>query len=410
MKNELLQAASAPSGACGKAHPSGRNLASRRRQSAGLLTTCLAVVGAGQLAVAIAPIDQVVPDSYRFNAGPPVTDYSLYSVVDFGTTANPAGDYGTGEIVAKTTDGANFYAYILTADHVACVGGYGNNFVGIGVNNGVNTGTWLQDSLVAAGGPAAVPGVNFEDLAIVRVNLTGNQALWNALTPLQLANPSQRPTQVGNLFTEYGYGLTGTPGTFNPTNRTPLVGGTPGYASAASDFQLRFQDNTVAALLNNQNGGAAKPTSNNAGNNYIEPLLAWDVVAPANANFQGTSFGGDSGGPYLTSFPSSITINRGGTNYNGILLTDYIDAVHVLGNDPSLNGDVNDGVFINQANYDWIISEVPEPSSLAVMAAGSCVACLWYRRSSRGYRTTQRQCLAPGDRPVSRGPTQADHN
>jgi hypothetical protein len=381
MKNELLQAPDTPSRAGGNAHTSGQSLDPRRRQSAGLVAACLALVSAGQLAVAIAPSDQVVPDSYRFNAGDP-SFFSLYSVVDFGKAFSPTGDYGSGAIVSKTTDGNNYYAFVLTADHVAADGGYGNNFVGIGVNNGVNTGIWLQNTLVAAGGPGAVAGVNFEDLAIVRVTLP-TATLYNALTPLQLANPSQRPTQVGSMFTEYGYGLTGTPGTFNPTTRLPQVGGTPGYASAASDFQLRFQNNNVAALLNNQNGGAALPTSANAGNNYKEPLLAWNVVAPANPNFQGTSFGGDSGGPYLTSYPSSITINRGGTNYDGIMLTDYIDAVHVLGSNPSINGDVNDGVLINQANYDWIMSVIPEPSTVTVMAAAGCVACLWRRRNGR---------------------------
>jgi hypothetical protein len=116
----------------------------------------------------------------------------------------------------------------------------------------------------------------------------------------------------------------------------------------------------------------------------------WNTVAPANLNGYGTSFGGDSGGPYLSSFPSNITVNRGGGNVNILNLTEYIVAVHVWGTTvqfggapTKFNGMQNAGVYIDLPDYRWIRTSirpcVPEPSSLGLLLAGG-LAMLIHRR------------------------------
>jgi len=215
------------------------------------------------------------------------------------------------------------------------------------------------------------------------VNNAAALAVYNSVVPLQVANPMTRPTNVGDIFTEYGYGDTGT--TF------VSGGGTAGYAQADSNFIKRFQNNTVVQIT----GNVAAP---NNGGIYTEQQVIWNTIAPANNNGQGTSFAGDSGGPYLTSFPSNITITRNGSQVTiPNVLTDFIDAVHVWGTTRTigaqtvkLNGDQNGGVYINQADYNWIETNlancgVPEPSSATALLIGSLALLIWRvpRRLSR---------------------------
>jgi hypothetical protein len=49
-----------------------------------------------------------------------------------------------------------------------------------------------------------------------------------------------------------------------------------------------------------------------------------------------------------------------------------------------LNGDDEYGVYINQANYNWLMSEeVPEPSSDLLVLLGGCALAGFARRAYR---------------------------
>ena len=334
-----------------------------------VIAACLALAGTAQLAPAIAPSDQVVPDANLINPDPDDPNYSLYSIVDITQNSDGTGTSGTGSIIDTYVSNNVDYAYVLTADHVADIGGY-KNYVGIGVNNGSWTHGYpagFQETLVATGGPNT--NTYFEDIAIMRVTLGAQataSALFDSITPLNVANPFLMATTNGQQITEYGYGLTGNAGTF---------GGTAGYSSTSVPYYLRFQNNTVLNITAIGDAGYKDVPDSLNPTNYSEPLLNWKVVAPANNNLSGTSFGGDSGGPYLTTSSTLIPVTRNGiiiSNYNE--QTDYIDAIHVLGYDPSLNGQTNSGVYIDQANYNWIMTQIPEPSTLALAVTALCVA------------------------------------
>jgi hypothetical protein len=325
-----------------------------------MVATGLVLSAAVPLAWAIAPSDQTV--GFQFDTA----NSPYYSVVEIAQNADGSGGTGTGAIIGKATIGSSEYAYVLTADHVADMGGY-NNFVGLGVCDDswtARNSQGFQETLVAAGGPN--PTSYFEDLAIMRIDLTAYPGVYTSLTPLNVVNPSQ--SSGPSSFTEYGYGDTGAPGVTG--------NGVAGYSQVNRDFTLGFQNNTTLGLtITNYTAQVASNISLNANKPYQEPLLEWTAVAPANNFLQGTSFPGDSGGPYLSTLGTLIPVNRGGTvisNYSE--MSDGLDAVHVLGFSPSLNGQTNDGVYINQANYDWIMSQIPEPSAASLVMAGICLA------------------------------------
>jgi hypothetical protein len=319
------------------------------------------------VALAGAPADQIVsPD-------PP--GGSLYSVVDFLLNGANS-DNGTGSIINKyvDTNGIGHFC-VLTADHVIA----GNvNRVAVGSNGGAPppASQILSYTIVARGGSTGTEDMALVDATVGNLSTTpAALTLYNNVTPLQVANPSQRPVHTNDLFTEYGYGNTGV-AVNDPTR--PL-GQRDGYSVVNSSFVKRFQNNTVLGIT----GDLASPGG------YTEEQVLWNTVAPANNNGYGTSFGGDSGGPYLSSYPSQITVNRGGTNIGILNLTDYIVAVHLGGTtvqfngvDTKFNGMGNWGAYIDQDDYNWMLPCIPEPSGFVFAALGGVWLLIRRRRGS----------------------------
>ena len=377
----------------------------RTRNTSVWLASLLIVAGSARLALAIGPDYQVVPNAVT--ASTPAS-----SVVDFLRSNTDTTDNGTGAIFTKFASNGVDYADILTADHVgsdSAAGGY-NAWVGIGVNNdtaptaGGATPNLFKEMLLSAGGPN--PGVNFEDLNIVQIALgAANNAnainLFNSIIPMNISSPTINlfgTTGGTNApFTEYGYGYAGKP---------IVQAGTPGYGAYDRPFNVRFQNNKVTFVDTSYANRQTATTGLNAGNPYSEPLVHFSTIAPTNLLLQGTSFAGDSGGPYdyLSSQQLSVSNYYSGQLITNNLYTDYEFAVHVLGaasgattnllnydgttftnTKAKLNGDDNSGVYIDQANYNWIESfvVVPEPSSGLLVLVGGCVLAGFARLSNR---------------------------
>lgn len=375
-----------------------------------LFLSLLLVTGSVRLAQAIGPDYQILPTSLQSST-------TASSVVDFLTSSTSTTDDGTGTIINKYSSNGMDYAQILTADHVAGVGGY-TDWVGLQVNNdkqptaGGATPNLFQEQLLGAqpaggyslgiGGPN--PAMNFEDIDIVQITLGAAtnayvSSLFGGIAVMHISSPAinQLATLGTNslayTFTEYGYGYAGKP---------IVQGTTPGYAPYDRPFNLRFQNNTLTGITTNytQPGNKVPAGSQNSGA-YSEPLVQWKKIAPS-TQFQGTSLAGDSGGPYVYLNSQSLSItNYSGAAVRGSIYTDYQFAVHVLGTatgtnwttfnynstnnsttgKAKLNGDLNEGVFIDQANYNWIMSIVPEPSPAAIFATG--VSVLFFARRRR---------------------------
>jgi hypothetical protein len=338
-------------------------VAARIQEHAMRLRYQIAAVGVfaclSSAAYAIAPSDQVIV---------PTPGSSLYSVVDLFQGPNPTTDTGTGSIIGKMQVGDLGFFCVLTADHVITGGA---NYIGVGTSGGVPPppSQRLQFATVAAGGASGTEDLRIGSVTVGDIvhNPTA-AAVYNSVVPLQVANPMTRPLRVNDLFTEYGYGDTGT---------ATMVGGTPGYMRTASDFIQRFQNNSVLQITANM--AAPNPP-------YVEQQVLWNIVAPANNNGQGASLAGDSGGPYLSSFPSNTTIMRNGNPLSISILTDFIVGVHAFGNNAAviLNGDQSGGVYINQADFNWIENNMicgplPEPGSGGLLVIGSVGLAFWRR-------------------------------
>jgi hypothetical protein len=384
-----------------------------RRNTSVWLASLLILTGSAQLALAIGPDYQVMPSSSV--AGTPVS-----AVVDFLSNPTANSDFGTGEIFYKYASNGVDYAEILTADHVGSAGSAGYNaFVAIGANNGSAGANIFQEQFLPGapvsatisngiGGPTATS--NFEDLDIMQVNLgpvvtTSN--LFNSIVPMNILNPALYPaTLLTNAlpqyttFTQYGYGYAGLAVVGS------AGGSTPGYASYDKPFNLRFQDNNVTSVNTTYTSPFnATNFSQNANNPYSEPLVHYSTMAPPNLQLQGGGLQGDSGGPFDYLSSASVTVtNNSNVAINGVIYTDGQFAVFVGGHDTgtnytatnftppggtttvstSLAGNDQYGVYITQANYNWIISEeVPEPSSDLLVLIGGCVLAGFARRSYR---------------------------
>jgi hypothetical protein len=353
----------------------------------------LILSGSAQLALAVGPDYQVAP-------GALVTGSTVSSVVDFLNAPNANTDFGTGTVISKYRSGGDYYCNVLTADHVACdgPGGY-NAYVGFLLNGGILSGNVFQSSLLAAGGPN--PGVNFEDMAIVKIKLGGNDVgtLYNSIAPMDISNPAVNQLASGlnginSTFSQYGYGYAGVPGTYG-TAANPAVT-KPGYQPKDVPYNLRFQDNTLTSVdtAYTAQGYTVPAASSNTFATYNEPTLHYKAVAPPNAQFQGAHMSGDSGAPmvYLNSQQTSAT-NSANTVFTGNVFTDWQYGVIVAStktgtNAPglpgnTLNGDDEWGVFIDAGNYNWIISYVPEPSCGILFLLGGWTWVAVFRGRSR---------------------------
>jgi len=374
------------------------------------LASLLVLAGSARLALAIGPDYQVLPSSSA----------PASSVVDFMTSATANSDFGTGEIFWKYASNGFDYAEVLTADHVGSAGSAGYNaWVAIGANNNSAGANIFQEQFLPGapvsatisngiGGPTATS--NFEDLDIMQVQLgsvltTSN--LYNSITPMNLLNPTLYPTTIltnslpqYNTFTQYGYGYAG----LAVVGSAP--GSTPGYANYDKPFNLRFQNNVITSInTNNTSPFSASGFSQNGTSPYSEPLVHYSAIAPANALLQGVGLHGDSGGPFDYYSTATVTVTNNSNNpVTGVIDTDGQFAVFVGGPDTgtnytatnynppggttttttSLNGDDEYGVYINQANYNWLMSEeVPEPSSDLLVLLGGCALAGFARRAYR---------------------------
>jgi len=363
------------------------------------------MAGSARLALAIGPDYQVVPSAVTAST-------TASSVVDFLRASTDTTDNGTGSIINKFASNGVDYAMVLTADHVgsdSAAGGY-QAWVGIGVNNDTGptaagaTPNLFKETLLAAGGPN--PGANFEDLDVVLIALgavgSSNAInLYNSITPMHISSPviNQFGTTGGTnaSFTEFGYGYAGKP---------IVQAGTPGYGAYDRPFNVRFQNNKVTFVDPTYANRQTATTGLNSGNPYSEPLVHFNTLAPTNLLLQGTSFAGDSGGPYdyLSSQTMIVSNYYTGQIITNSSFTDWQFAVHVLGAasgsttnlldyngttftnvKAKLNGDDNSGVYIDQANYNWIQSfvAVPEPSSVLLVLFGGGVLTGFARLSNR---------------------------
>jgi PEP-CTERM motif-containing protein len=372
------------------------------------LASLLILTGSAQLALAIGPDYQVMPTASV--SGTPAS-----AVVDFLTTAGATSDFGTGDIIAKYASGGQDYADVITADHVAKGGTAAYNaYIAVGANNGSAGANVYQEQFLSGpavagvysngiGGPA--PASNFEDMDIVQINLGSvltSSNVFNSITPMNILNPALYPTTLFTnvlpqytTFTQYGYGYAG----------LTIVGATAGYASYDKPFNLRFQNNTVTSVVTNYTSPfSASGPSQNGTNPYSEPLIHYSTSAPPNLQLQGGGLQGDSGGPFDYLSSASVTVtNNSNVAINGTIFNDGQFAVFVGGHDTgtnytaanftppggtttapvSQNGDDQYGVYIDQSNYNWIMSEVPEPSSDLLVLLGGCVLVGFARRSYR---------------------------
>ena len=340
-----------------------------------LAVSTAAAVSICSMTWASAPNDQIITDT-AFPA--PST---LYSVVDILNSYNRDGTYtdiGTGSVIAKEDAGnGDGILYILTANHVVTAGakdiafGSGSTFPASSVFGISNPLQYLNEDidLVQATlniGFASKPGQD--------------RTLFNSITPITVSDPTTRPLQVNDPFTQYGYGNTGTAGNYTyPVNNLPY----PGYQEAASAGVKRFENNTVEALY-----PQSVATYNAA---YTQPSVEFNVGAPPNISGGGAAFPGDSGGPLLTSYPNSAATDRGDMS----VLTDFQSAVLVagtfVGTAPNLitfNQYDDTAVPIDAGLYNFLTTNAPiptpEPAALALMGIGGAALLLVRRRRKTG--------------------------
>ncbi|MBL9031938.1 MAG: hypothetical protein JNM80_09550 [Phycisphaerae bacterium] len=310
------------------------------------------------------------------------------------------GFIGSGTIIDKRPDpNPNFgWLCVLTANHVvdpqdpSIVAGGG--FTG---PHTIHVGNNLNSALESFGGasnivkygqrPVAQGGLGGVDIAVLGVRVPVNSPAYTLLTPVSMVavNPQQLVNDRAR-FSEIGFGGTGN---FGPG----------GITRAAFDGEKRFQNNEIERFENVNDGyynyqgiqwDMNKAAAPDPGGNH--PLL----VA------EGISYGGDSGGPYMTTnslFTSVSAFTRDGpndpTNWPGGLMEFYsnsIMAVHTRGNttrivgnlDPYTNLAANPpthtwgtGVPLTQARIDWIGQQcamIPAPTTLGVLFAAGIVA------------------------------------
>ena len=331
------------------------------------------------MALATAPIQQ------RTN---PNAGDNLFSVVNLLTNGAGTADVGTGSIIGTHLDADDVgYFCVLTAAHnfpSTMTMGFGD----LGRNGNTATAYSSTYPLVklSTGGST---GTKDLAVAVFRYGLEDNffdsvkeLGLWAApaISDSALKTYVSSGSTSITSFTEIGFGDTGVPH-YNTTGGTVQ----DGFTKQNSTGIQRFQNNTLTAVNVNANHG------------YIYTDYTWTPgpVSPGHPNLgTGSSFSGDSGGPYLMSSTASLTIS-GLTDVFGnpvgdqniTLNTDTIFAVHTFGdnNNPQLFSDPNiisGGVLLTAADEAWIeqVCTVPEPSTLALGGAGAVGMLFYWRR------------------------------
>jgi hypothetical protein len=321
-----------------------------------LLAPVFAIVGI----LSSMPAWATAPAPQRTN---PTQGTNLFSVVEMMATTAPTGigSYvGTGTIIDKwfeidyydDVQPAYGYFCIITADHnfpSSRAIAFGDA-PGIGAPDNrpkydivrVHRGGWNGRKDLA--------------LAVVRYGLIeGANNLWNSVDPIALwsAPIGTDDYAIGVAlehlgtadFTEIGFGNTGT--------RFPAAGAQTGWSPQDSAGIQRFQNETIDGFTVDAIHGA-----------YTYTDVKWTTQFPALGSGEGSSFPGDSGGPYLVSSFEQRNIN-GLLDINGnalpaqniSLATDTLFAVHTFGNNanPQLFGGANHGgVLITDKDINWI--------------------------------------------------------
>ncbi|HEY4761860.1 MAG TPA: PEP-CTERM sorting domain-containing protein [Thermoguttaceae bacterium] len=322
---------------------------------------------------ATAPVEQRTnPDGVNFD--------NLYSVVDM--VSSPTVDIGTGSIIHKMDIEGIGYFCVLTADH---------NFPN---STAIGFGDWGTAPNPANAFATTYPIIHVEsggstgtkDIAVATVRYGPTDLFWASIKELSLwAAPSGTDNQLAtytnaniNDFTEVGYGNTGTP---------RFVGGVQvGFDTVNSSGIQRFQNNERKGVnVNAAHGG------------YTYTDFTWtpDPVSPGNPDLgNGSSFGGDSGGPYFLDDVVTKTVTGLIDVFDTAvppqdidLYTDTIFAVHTFGNNnnPQLFSDNIDhgGVLLSAADIAWIATAcVPEPSSVVmlIMCTLGLIVGAWRRK------------------------------
>lgn len=326
----------------------------------------------------------------------PTAFSNLYSVVDM--LQDPKLAVGTGSIIdsdiVQQGDEQIGYFCVLTADHVVTPPGLVANQIGFGyVGDGNNTansfiGTYKFTN-VAHGG-----ATGNEDIAIAVVRygvvdpfFTSVQDLkiWNPPTPAPGTSAADAAQQLADYaknnvagFTEIGYGNTGTP-----------------HVTAGVQDGFNFQASFGVQRFDNANIANSTPLANHGGYTYTDVTWNPGPVSPGNPNLgTGSSFTGDSGGPYMTTDPTNFNVN-GLVDVLGnpvpqqtiAAKTNTIFAVHAFGNNanPQLFAAnvPSGGVLLSAADVAWIqgvCAAVPEPSTYALALTGLLALVAWKRR------------------------------
>jgi hypothetical protein len=378
----------------------------------------LSIVAASSTAMAIGPRYQVIGDPVAAGAGP-LND--VISLVD----ANGI-EQGTGSLIGiDARPGGLTFMSVLTARHVALgpspiktarfgvgpgeagapgagayplVANYNNNFAGFTLVDATNNPNNRVEDLAILQVAVNVPAGG---AALAEYNKVVSPANIFLLSPFPTAPPAPNSSVASTAkFTELGYG---TAGTYDTANNRYIPSG------VNNDDARRFQNNNADSV----NGPALMTYS---GVQYYQPLVNWTYKAPSAAG-GGASFGGDSGGPYLTGGvlaplnANSVSVTpyfTDNTNANNPLppnvatniplsYTDYLSAVHVSGvSAPGTGIETVGGAAggvpltqtgnINTGTLNWALfyaanpRGIPEPGSVVLVAIANCFLVLIARR------------------------------
>ena len=282
--------------------------------------------------------------------------------------SSPTVDIGTGSIIDSDVVNNVGYFCVLTAAHnFPSSTAIGFGYFGDGTNGANSFATTYPVVNVQMGGSTGT-----KDLAVAVVRYGAIDPFWASVKDLSLWSPpagtdanlaTYTNANVSN-FTEVGYGDTGVPH-YNAAVQD-------GFTKQNSAGIQRFQNNTRSGV----NVNAAHGT-------YTYTDFTWNPgpVSPGNPNLgTGTSFTGDSGGPYFLTDPTTKTISgltdvfgNAVGDQNITLDTNTIFAVHTFGdnNNPQLFSDnqPGGGVLLSAADITWIetaCSAVPEPRAIVV--------------------------------------------
>lgn len=234
---------------------------------------------------------------------------------------------------------------------------------------------------------ASAAGASFQSIGIGSGNSANPNGSSSGFKANMVMRSAARRTDIAVLGVNYGTFNAA----FNQFKRTVWDGtGTPtaftgeGFGAEMTDDSANSRWNRVANYgvrrRWNMNGFTISAGANATFNDYDgSQTIEWKpkaVGSMTSLNGHGQGADGDSGGAYFVGDPETITTTLGTTTYyrSSIFGTQSFGSF--------INGNANDGVaygsrwggvYLNAANRTWIqqqCSAVPEPTSIAALAAG----------------------------------------